>query len=53
MQINDDLIVVCDRCRVANREAMLADPNHPAWKYYEMVVNALVRAGYKFRRRDH
>lgn len=36
---------ICETCLDANREAMLADPNHPAWQYYEAVAKALGFAG--------
>lgn len=31
---------VCEPCMIAEREAMLTDPQHPAWKYYDVVAKA-------------
>jgi hypothetical protein len=32
---------ICETCMVKERNAMLADPNHPAWQYYNVVATAL------------
>lgn len=42
------LYFICEECLDANREAMLNDENHPAWKYYDAVATALY--GRLFRR---
>jgi hypothetical protein len=32
---------ICESCMKKEREAMLADPNHPGWQYYQVVATAL------------
>lgn len=39
--VDDEQHFICETCQTANREAMLKDPNHPAWQYYNMVLTAL------------
>jgi hypothetical protein len=48
IMVNGKLHFICEECLDANREAMLADDNHPAWQYYDMVATALY--GRLFRR---
>lgn len=45
---DNQVMFICEDCMAANREAMLADENHPAWKYYDAVATALY--GRLFRR---
>lgn len=39
------LYFICEDCMNTNRDAMLADANHPAWKYYNAVAIALGMKG--------
>jgi hypothetical protein len=32
---------ICEACMKKQREEMLADPNHPAWQYYNLLATAL------------
>lgn len=32
---------ICADCMRKEREAMLADPKHPGWEYYNVIAQAL------------
>ena len=32
---------ICEDCMAKERAAMLADPAHPAWQYYEAISAAM------------
>lgn len=39
--IDGKVYFVCEACMDAEKQAMLKDPNHPAWQYYLAVEHAL------------
>jgi DNA-directed RNA polymerase subunit RPC12/RpoP len=45
IEADDTRLYLCADCLAQNRTEMLADPNHPAWKYFDAVAKALGLAG--------
>lgn len=43
--IDGKVFFVCRACLDKERAAMLRDPDHPGWAFYDILVSALKRAG--------